>query len=72
MSSYQNFFSGSLVDVDRIVFDLSEINIPCIVKDESRSANLAGFGISNFLYNTHTILIEKKFFEKAIKHINLD
>ena len=67
-SKYVHVFTGSMIEANRLVSDLSQININSIVKDEARSANLAGFGVPNFLF-THKVFIKKKCLEKAEKLI---
>jgi len=57
-----------MIEANRLVFDLSQININSIVKDEAKSANLAGFGVPNFLY-THKVFVKKKNLAKAKKLI---
>ena len=47
-----------MIEANRLVSDLSQININSIVKDEARSANLAGFGVPNFLF-THKVFIKR-------------
>lgn len=46
-SDYLHFFTGSFVEVLALKQALSEKKIFPIIKDESESARLAGFGISN-------------------------
>ena len=67
-SKYIHVFTGSMIEANRLVFDLSQININSIVKDEAKSANLAGFGVPNFLY-THKVFVKKKHLAKAKKLI---
>ena len=57
-SKYVHVFTGSMIEANRLVSDLSQININSIVKDEARSANLAGFGVPNFLF-THKMFVKK-------------
>lgn len=45
-SNYQHLFTGSSIDVLAIRDALSEVNITPVVKDESASATLAGFGVT--------------------------
>ena len=47
-SNYSKLFSGSFIIAQRIVQNLKEQSISPIVKDETESARLAGFGISNY------------------------
>ena len=67
-SKYIHVFTGSMIEANRLVSDLSQININSIVKDEAKSANLAGFGVPNFLF-THKVFIKKQCLEKAEKLI---
>ena len=67
-SKYIHVFIGSMIEANRLVSDLSQININSIVKDEAKSANLAGFGVPNFLF-THKVFVKKKHLEKAKKLI---
>ena len=67
-SKYIHVFTGSMIEANRLVSDLSQININSIVKDEAKSANLAGFGVPNFLL-THKVFVKKKHLEKAKKLI---
>ena len=57
-SKYVHVFTGSMIEANRLVSDLSQININSIAKDEARSANLAGFGVPNFLF-THKMFVKK-------------
>ena len=43
-SSYTKIFTGSLVLTQHLIQELVEIDINAIVKDETESARLAGFG----------------------------
>ncbi|WP_242206240.1 putative signal transducing protein [Aestuariivivens insulae] len=43
-SNYTKIFTGSLVIVQHLVQELEESGINAIVKDETESARLAGFG----------------------------
>ena len=43
-STYQHLFTGSTIDVLAIKIALAEAGISPVVKDESESARLAGFG----------------------------
>ena len=42
--SFSLLYTGSLIDVQRLKGALEEINIFPIIKDETESARLAGFG----------------------------
>lgn len=43
-SHYTKIYSGSMVMVTRVVARLEEIGVSPVVKDESESGRLAGFG----------------------------
>ena len=57
-----------MIEANRLVSDLSQIHINSIVKDEARSANLASFGVPNFLF-THKVFVKNQYLEKAEKLI---
>ena len=65
-SEYVHFFSGSLIETNYITTKLSEHRLKYIIRDEQKSANLAGFGIPNYLFS-HKIYITKTDFEMAKK-----
>lgn len=44
MSNYIKVFTGSFIEVQRIFSELEKDNICAIIKDESESGRLAGFG----------------------------
>ncbi|MGB5420003.1 putative signal transducing protein [Algibacter sp.] len=46
MSNYIKVFSGNFIEVQRIFSELENFNICAIIKDESESGRLAGFGPS--------------------------
>ncbi|KJD34876.1 hypothetical protein PW52_13275 [Tamlana sedimentorum] len=46
MSNYIKVFSGNFIDVQRIFSELEKENICAVIKDESESGRLAGFGSS--------------------------
>ncbi|GAL81349.1 hypothetical protein JCM19274_2425 [Algibacter lectus] len=43
-SNYIKVFSGDFIVVKRIISDLENENITAVIKDETESARLAGFG----------------------------
>jgi hypothetical protein len=63
---YVHFFSGSLIETNYIATKLSEYRLKYIIRDEQKSANLAGFGIPNYLFS-HKVYITKNDFEMAKK-----
>ena len=65
-SEYVYFFSGSFIETNYIATKLSEHRLKYIIRDEQKSANLAGFGIPNYLFS-HKIYITKNDFEMAKK-----
>lgn len=46
MSNYTKVFSGNFIEVQRLFSELQNLNICAIIKDESESGRLAGFGSS--------------------------
>lgn len=46
MSNYMKVFTGNFIEVQRMFRLLEEVNICAIIKDESESGRLAGFGSS--------------------------
>tara|TARA_B100001175_G_scaffold212039_1_gene180106 strand:- start:196 stop:411 length:216 start_codon:yes stop_codon:yes gene_type:complete len=63
---YVHFFSGSMIETNYLATKLSEYRLKYIIRDEQKSANLAGFGIPNYLFS-HKIFINKADYEKAKK-----
>ena len=51
MSNYVHLFSGSFVESNALTYELSKLGIQFIIKDQQNSANLAGFGIPNYLFS---------------------
>ena len=64
-SNYSKLYSGSFIVVQRIVQNLVENGINPIVKDETESARLAGFGSS--IYGLQELYIHNFEQEKAEK-----
>ena len=56
MSNYIQVFFGSEIDALSLKSKLNDINIYPILKNETNSANLAGFGVPNYLYS-HKLFI---------------
>ncbi|MEL0649815.1 MULTISPECIES: putative signal transducing protein [unclassified Algibacter] len=72
-SNYIKVFSGDFIVVKRIISDLENENITAVVKDETESARLAGFGAS--VYGHQDIYVHKDELAKAtsiIENINLE
>ncbi|NJX15577.1 putative signal transducing protein [Tamlana crocina] len=67
MSNYIKIFSGSFIEVQRIFSELEKINICAIIKDESESARLAGFG--TFGQGFQEIHVHKDELDRALKAI---
>lgn len=62
-SDYTKIFTGNSIVVQKIVLLLKENNIQVIVKDESESARLAGFGAA--IDGLQDVYVKNKFAEKA-------
>lgn len=45
-SSYRHLYTGSNIDVLALLNALADVGITPVVKDESESARLAGFGVT--------------------------
>lgn len=43
-SNYIKVFTGDFITVQRILSELEKVNISAVIKDESESGRLAGFG----------------------------
>ena len=61
---YVYFFTGSMIESNALASKLSSHNIKFIIKDEQNSANLAGFGVPNYLFS-HKVFVYKNDLEKA-------
>ena len=61
--SYVHLFSGSSIDVIALQNALADVNISPVIKDESESARLAGFGQTTPLMQR--VFVHKDEFEKA-------
>ena len=68
-TKYVHIFTGSMIEVNRLVSDLSEANIKSIVEDQGKSAVLAGFALPN-LSLTHRLLVKNKDVKKTKTIIN--
>ncbi|MCL5128332.1 MULTISPECIES: DUF2007 domain-containing protein [unclassified Algibacter] len=72
-SNYIKVFSGDFIVVQRIVSDLENENITAVIKDETESGRLAGFGSA--IQGLQEIYVHKDELEKAtsiIEGINLE
>lgn len=63
MSNYIKVFTGNFIEVQRIFKALEQVNICAIIKDESESGRLAGFGPS--IQGFQEIHVHKDELEKA-------
>ena len=64
MSNYIKVFSGNFIEVQRIFNKLQNLNICAIIKDESESGRLAGFGAS--IQGLQEIHVHKEELEGAL------
>ena len=67
-SSYINVFNGNFLIVQQIIGALKDVNINAIIKDESESSRLAGFGNLNQGYQE--VFVHESEKEKADEIIN--
>ena len=63
-TDYVQIYCGSGIDALELKNRLNDISIYPIIKDESKSSNLAGFGIPNYMYS-HRVFIHKDQYEDA-------
>ena len=66
MTDYVNIYTGNFVFVQRIIFDLERIDIIAVVKDQTESARLAGFG-GGIIPGFQQVYIHKDEYDRAIK-----
>ena len=64
MSNYIKVFTGNFIEVQRIFNELENLNICAIIKDESESGRLAGFGAS--MQGLQEIHVHKEELDKAV------
>ena len=62
-SNYTKIFTGNFIIVQRIVEALQTVNINPVIKDESESGRLAGFGAS--IQGEQELYVNKDEFERA-------
>ena len=62
-STYQHLFTGSTIDVLAIKTALAEASIRPVIKDESESARLAGFGATAPMMQR--VFVHRDEFDKA-------
>ncbi|WP_041633298.1 putative signal transducing protein [Maribacter sp. HTCC2170] len=67
-TNYKKVFTGESIEAQRVVGKLHEIGIEAVVKDEAKSARLAGFASS--MLGQIDIYVHKDEFEKALLAIN--
>lgn len=63
-SNYIKIFTGNFIIVQRIVSDLEKENISAIIKDETESGRLAGFGAP--IQGQQELFINKDELDKAV------
>ncbi|MGZ0016599.1 DUF2007 domain-containing protein [Yeosuana sp. AK3] len=63
-SNYIKIFTGSFIIVQRMINALEEVGINAIVKDETESGRLAGFGAS--IQGMQELFVNKDELDKAI------
>ena len=61
---YQKIYTGNFLTVQLLVSELEKLNITPIVKDESESARLAGFG--TFTLGLQELYVHNNNLDKAI------
>ena len=66
MSNYVKIYTGSFISVQRIVSDLEKINIIPVVKDQTESARLAGFG-GGIVPGFQEVFVHKEELNEAVK-----
>jgi hypothetical protein len=72
-SNYTKIFSGDFIIVKRIVSDLENENITAVIKDETESGRLAGFGSA--IQGLQEIYVHNDELEKAkyiMANLNLE
>jgi len=63
-SNYVKIFTGSFIIVQRMINALKEIDINAVVKDETESGRLAGFGAS--ISGSQELYVHKDELDKAV------
>jgi hypothetical protein len=63
-SNYVKIFTGSFIIVQRMINALKEIDINAVVKDETESGRLAGFGAS--ISGSQELFVHKDELDKAV------
>lgn len=63
-SNYIKVFTGNFITVQRIISELENVGITAVVKDESESGRLAGFGSS--IQGQQEVHVHKDELDKAV------
>lgn len=63
-SNYIKLYTGSFIIVQRMINSLKEIGINAVIKDETESGRLAGFGAS--ISGQQELFVNKDEIDKAI------
>ncbi|WP_445957358.1 DUF2007 domain-containing protein [Yeosuana sp.] len=63
-SNYKKIFTGNFIIIQRMVENLKEVGINAIIKDETESGRLAGFGAS--IIGEQELFVNKDELDKAI------
>ena len=72
-SNYLKIFTGNFIIVQRIVSDLEQQSINAVIKDETESGRLAGFGAP--IQGQQEVYVHKDELDKAllvVESINLE
>ena len=64
-SNYIKIFTGNFIIVQRIVNELEKIDINAIIKDQTESARLAGFG-GGIIPGFQQVFVHKDELDKAV------
>jgi len=64
---YQKIYTGNFLTVQLLVSELEKLNITPIIKDESESARLAGFG--TFTQGLQELYVHEDNLDKAVTTI---
>ncbi|NNC49331.1 MAG: DUF2007 domain-containing protein [Flaviramulus sp.] len=64
-SSYIKIFTGDIIIVNRVLLELEKQDIIAVVKDQTESARLAGFGGGNFP-GFQEVFVNKDELDKAV------
>jgi hypothetical protein len=64
MTNYIKVFTGNFIEVQRVYNELVKLNICAIIKDESESGRLAGFGSS--IQGFQEVHVHKDEYDKTV------